>query len=190
MKREPHIAKLPITTIVARSSCPICTALREFQSNLIKHLAPEDCRHFCNAHAWVAANGTPAEAIATIFLKAITDPEWTPASPVPEQCDVCRKMHKEKERRLDEIAEQFREPRSRSWLHDYGMLCSRHGRELVLKLPENSRKSLQELMTRNTAEIAEILEDFLQEVKKGSHAGGGVLGRAAEFLVAQRGIES
>jgi len=189
MKRESHIARLPITSIVARSSCPICTALREFQNNLIKHLAPEDCRYFCNAHAWMAANGTPAEAIATIFLKAITDPEWTSASPVPEQCDVCRQMHGEKERRLDEITGQLREPRTRSWLHDYGMLCSRHGREVALKLPENLQKSVRELMARNSAEITEILEEFLQQVRKGSHAGGGVLGRAAEFLVAQRGIE-
>jgi hypothetical protein len=30
----------------------------------------------------------------------------------------------------------------------------------------------------------------LQHAKTGDHTGGGVLGRAAEYLVAQRGIES
>jgi hypothetical protein len=38
--------------------------------------------------------------------------------------------------------------------------------------------------------MIEILEGFLKGVEEGSHIGGGVLGRAAEFLVAQRGIES
>lgn len=190
MKRQSHIEKLPITTIVARSSCPICTALREFQNVLIRRLAPDDCRRFCNTHAWLAANGAPAEAIAMIFLKAIANSEWKPASPMPEECDLCNKMHEEKERRLEQIAARLREPRSRSWLHDYGMLCSRHGREIAARLPQDAQEGVRKLLARNTDEIVEILEDFLDQVRKGSHAGGGVLGRAAEFLVAQRGIES
>ena len=39
-----------------------------------------------------------------------------------------------------------------------------------------------------SGEIAETLEDFLGRAQAGDHAGGGILGRAAEFLVAQRGI--
>jgi hypothetical protein len=190
MKREAHVARLPITTIAARSSCAICVALREFQSDLVKHLQPDDCKHFCNTHAWVVANSAPAESVATIFLRAIANPEWRPAAPVRSQCDLCRKMYEEKESRLNEIAEQVRDPKLRSWLHDCGMLCARHGREVMTKVPEDLQVSIQELMVRNGGEIVEILGDFLQQVKKGSHVGGGVLGRAAEFLVAQRGIES
>jgi hypothetical protein len=190
MKREVHPARLPITTIVARTSCPICAALREFQNDLVKHLMPDDCRRFCNAHAWVAANSAPAKAVATIFLEAIANPEWRPAAPVPGQCDLCMKINEEKEVRLREIAEQLRQPRLRSWLHDYGILCSRHGREVMAKAPEDLQRNIQELMARNSREMAETLEGFLQRVETGSHVGGGVLGRAAEFLVAQRGIES
>ncbi|MGH9687070.1 MAG: hypothetical protein ACRD5K_08280 [Candidatus Acidiferrales bacterium] len=128
--------------------------------------------------------------MAAIFLKAILDPAWRPASPLPEECDLCNRMHKEKERRLVEIAQQLQQPRLRSWLHDNGMLCSRHGHEVMARLPEPLQKSIQELITRNSGDMVELLEDFLQRVKQGSHSGGGVLGRAAEFLVAQRGIES
>jgi hypothetical protein len=190
MKRETHAARTPITAIVARSSCAICVALREFQNDLVKHLSLNDCAHFCNTHAWLVANSTPAESVATIFLKAIANAEWRPAAPVPEECDVCMKMCEEKELRLDEIAEQLHDPKLRSWLHEYGTICSRHGREVMAKLPEDLQGSIQELMTRNRGEIVEILGDFLQQAKKGNHAGGGILGRAAEFLVAQRGIES
>jgi hypothetical protein len=190
MKREADAARTPITAIVARSSCSICVALREFQNDLVKHLSSNDCVFFCNTHAWVVANSAPAESVATIFLKAIANPEWRPAASVPNECDVCRKMYEEKELRLDEISEQLRDPKLRSWLHDFGTLCSRHGREVMAKLPQDLQGSIRELITRNSGEIVEMLGDFLQQVKKGSHAGGGVLGRAAEFLVAQRGIES
>jgi hypothetical protein len=190
MKQEAHAPKLPITSIATRNACPVCVALREFQNDLLKNLKPEECQRFCNTHGWVIANSAPGQAVASIFLRAIANPAWRPASPVPEECDLCRAMHGEKEMRLGEVVEQLREPRLRSWLHDYGMLCSRHGREVMGKLPEDLQKSIQELIARNSGEIVDILQDYLRRVKQGSNVGGGVLGRAAEFLVAQRGIES
>jgi len=188
MNSETHAARLPITTIVARTSCPICAALKEFQNDLVKHLGPEECRHFCNAHAWLVAKSAPAESVATILLKAIANPEWRPAAPVPDQCDVCKKMNEEKELRLHEIAEQLRQPKLRSWLQEYGILCLRHGRDVMAKVPADLQGSIQELMARNSREMVETLERFLKGTETGSHVGGGVLGRAAEFLVAQRGI--
>jgi hypothetical protein len=190
MKHEVHTTKLSITSIAARNACPVCVALREFQNELLKHLRPEECHRFCNTHGWVVANSAPAESAVTIFLNAVLSQTWRPASPVSDECDLCNRMQEEKERRLGEIVDQLQEPRLRSWLHDYGMLCSRHGRDVMAKLPEPLQKSVQELITSNRREIAETLEDFLQRVKQGSHVGGGVLGRAAEFLVAQRGIET
>lgn len=182
--------RLSITSIATRNTCPVCVALRDFQNDLLKHLKPEDCQRFCNTHGWVVANSAPAESVVAIFLKAILDPTWRPASPIPGECDLCGRIHKEKERRLGEIVKQLHEPPIRSWLHDHGTLCSRHGREVMAKLPERLQRSVQELIVRNGAEIVGILEGFLERVKQGSHSGGGVLGRAAEFLVAHRGIES
>jgi len=190
MKYRAHASKLSITSIATRNSCSVCVALREFQNDLLKHLVPQECRRFCNTHGWLAANSAPADSVVTIFLQAILNPDWRPAAPVPEQCDLCRKIHEEKVMRLDEIAQQFREPKLRSWLHDHGTLCSRHGHEVMAKLPEPLRDSVQEIMARNGGEIVEVLEGFLERLKEGSHSGGGVLGRAAEYLVGQRGIES
>ncbi|MGA7921687.1 MAG: hypothetical protein WCA38_18650 [Candidatus Acidiferrales bacterium] len=45
-------------------------------------------------------------------------------------------------------------------------------------------------MSRKARELEQELQEFLQHAKTGDHTGGGVLGRAAEYLVAQRGIES
>jgi hypothetical protein len=44
------------------------------------------------------------------------------------------------------------------------------------------------MLQRTIAELNQELEAFLEHTKSGMHTGGGVLGRAAEFLVAQRGI--
>jgi hypothetical protein len=190
MKTGTNTAKLPITSIVARGSCPICTALREFQTDMLKKLLPTGCARLCNTHAWAVANSAPAESVATIFLGALANPHWRASAPVPDDCDLCKKMQAEKEARLNEIAQQLSHPKLRDWLHDYGMLCSRHSHEAMARLPDDLQKSVQEVVVRNAGELAEALGEFLEQVKKGSHAGGGVLGRAAEFLVAQRGIES
>jgi hypothetical protein len=45
-------------------------------------------------------------------------------------------------------------------------------------------------MSQKAGELEQQLRVFLQQAKKGEHAGGGILGRAAEYLVAQRGVES
>lgn len=189
MKPETETERLPITTIVTSTSCPICVALREFQNSWAKHLLPRECRQFCNTHAWVVANSAPAESAATIFLRAIRDHEWKPGRPSPEHCDFCKRMNEEKEARLNEFVKGLQDEKLRKWLHDYGMVCSRHGREAVAKLPENLRDSMQELMARSSNEMAETLRNFLQQGKKGNHSGGGILGHAAELLVALRGIE-
>lgn len=190
MKQEAHAAKLSITSIATRNACPVCIALREFQSDLLRHLKPEECERFCSAHGWLVANSAPGESVAVIFLRAIANRAWRPASPLTTECDLCKKMHDEKEKRLLEVVEQFREPRLRSWLQDYGMLCSRHAREVMAKVPEALRESIQEVIERNSEEITEVLGEYLQRVKQGNRGGGGVLGRAAEFLFAHRGIET
>jgi len=190
MRRPASAAKTPITNIATRTSCAVCTALKEFQNRMLKRLTPTECRQFCNGHGWMVANSTPAESAAAIFLTALADADWKPAAPVGERCDICQKMGEEKEKRLCEVAEQLRDLKVHSWFHDNGMLCSRHGREVMAKLPEEVRENVQELLARNEEEVIELLEDYLGHAKSGSHAGGGVLGRAAEFLLSQRGIEA
>jgi hypothetical protein len=155
MKPKATASRLPITSIATRTACAACTALKEFQNNLLlKRLSSNECRRFCNSHGWMVANSTPAESAVTIFLAAMASPDWQPAALVGEECDICRQVHEEKGTRLSEVVEQLRDLKTHSWFHDNGM------------------------------------EDYLERLKSGAHAGRGVLGRAVEFLVAQRGIET
>jgi len=182
--------RLPISTIVAKGTCPICAALKEFQNDFAKTLPARECGRFCNLHAWVIANSAPAESAATIFLESIRNPHWEPSPPNPDKCDFCKRMEVEKQTRIKQILEELGRPGLRSWLHEHGMLCFRHGTELIGKLPEALQKTVEEGMSRKARELERELQEFLQHAKAGDHTGGGVLGRAAEYLVAQRGIES
>ncbi len=190
LKAATEIAKLPVNKTLAAGGCPICTALKDFQSYFLKNLRAYECGRICNLHAWVVANSSPAESVATMFLESMRNPRWRPSAPNPSDCDICKRMEIEKQTRLTEIVEEFDEARLREWLGENGMLCSRHSRELIEKLPKPLHKAVQEKMSQKEGELEQQLRAFLQQAKKGDHAGGGVLGRAAECLVAQRGIES
>ncbi|HTS57289.1 MAG TPA: hypothetical protein VMH03_07070 [Terriglobales bacterium] len=47
---------------------------------------------------------------------------------------------------------------------------------------------ISEIVERTRSELKQELGAFLEQAVRGDHAGGGVLGRAAEFLVSQRGL--
>ena len=55
-------------------------------------------------------------------------------------------------------------------------------------VPLRLRTLVDEIVERNRAELEQELETFLEQLKHGIHEGGGLLGRAAEFLVGQRGL--
>ena len=50
------------------------------------------------------------------------------------------------------------------------------------------RTLADEIIERNRVELEQELETFLEQLKHGIHEGGGLLGRAAEFLIGQRGL--
>lgn len=190
MSPENAASRLPIAQIVAKGSCPICAALKEFQTNLLKGLRTNECARLCNLHGWAVAHAAPAESAVAIFLEAVANPDWKPSAPNPTECDLCKRIQSEKEIRLKEIMQELYRPKLREWLHEHGMLCCRHGRELIERMPNAMQKGIEEIMARNVGELQQELNEFLQQVRKGDHAGGGILGRAAEYLVARRGIEN
>jgi len=190
MKIGSSATRLPISNIVAKGTCPICAALREFQNYFAKNLRASECVCFCNLHAWVIANSAPAASVATAFLQSMRNPQWVPSMPSPSDCDFCKRMEIEKQTRMTEIIEELDRPAWRDWWHEHGMLCFRHGHELIHKMPQELRHTVEETLSRKARELEQELQEFLQHAKTGDHTGGGVLGRAAEYLVAQRGIES
>jgi hypothetical protein len=53
-------------------------------------------------------------------------------------------------------------------------------------VPLRFRTVIGDVVERNRSELRGELEVFHEQLKHGMHAGGGLLGRVAEFLVGQR----
>ena len=74
------------------------------------------------------------------------------------------------------------------WIERYGTVCRFHGKQLIAMLPEREAAVIASLIAHNEDELKESLRTFMAKIGPGKHAGGGILGRGAEFLVAQRGL--
>ncbi len=115
-----------------------------------------------------------------MFLNALKSKEWSAHSPSPSSCIVCKKIHEEETLRIKEASEELKTLTVGPWLKDHAKFCVRHLSATKGIMSEATRKAIDE----SAICTASALEKELQQAKLGNHAGGGLLGRAAEFLVA------
>lgn len=189
MRAQAAFERLPISSLAVKGSCPVCCAVKYFHESLPGRFRTEAEPQLCNFHAWLLAKSAQAEVAATVFLNALRNKEriMTPAS--PSSCTGCATIHEEETERLKEVTRELeRNSLTGTWLKEHARLCLRHMLELKKQSPSSLRKTLDEMSTRGAAELELELTQFLQQARHGDHSGGGVLGRAAEFLVGQRGI--
>jgi hypothetical protein len=188
MKTEAASERTPIERTAVKGSCPVCAAVKHFQESLLTNLRTEKDARLCNVHAWTLAKSAPAEVAASVFLNALKFKEWSAHFPSPSSCMVCKKIHEEEIARIKDLSEEFKSSTLGQWLKDHAKFCVRHLNTTKGMVSGTVQKAIEESASCTASELEKELEEFLQQAKRGNHAGGGVLGRAAEFLVAQRGI--
>jgi hypothetical protein len=189
MKAQVAFERLPISSLAVKGNCPVCGAVKHFQESLPGRLSAEAQPQLCNFHAWLLAKSAQAEVAASLFLNALRVKERIATSTSPSPCAGCGKIHEEEVERLKEVTRELeRNSLTGMWLKEHARFCLRHTLELKKQVSESLWKALDEMSTRGAAELELELREFLQQARQGDHSGGGVLGRAAEFLVAQRGI--
>ena len=188
MKTHATPERLPIARLTVKGGCPVCAAVKHFQESLPGHLQAEGQTQLCNFHAWSLAKSAPAEVAASLFLDALRAKEWEASLASPSSCSACKKIHDEEVVRLKEVTTELERPPMAVWLQQHATFCLRHIHELKKLVPAPLQKMVEKLRIKNKAEVEAELEEFLRHARQGNHTGGGVLGRAAEFLVAQRGI--
>jgi hypothetical protein len=188
MKAEAASERLPIARLAVKGGCPVCAAVKHFQESLPGHLQAEGQTQLCNFHAWLLAKSAPAEVAASLFLDALRAKESDTSAASTPSCIACKKIHEEEITRLKEVTRELERPPMAVWLQQHATFCLRHIHELKTRVPATLQKIVEKLRIKNKMELEAELEEFLQQARKGDHTGGGVLGRAAEFLVAQRGI--
>lgn len=89
---------------------------------------------------------------------------------------------------MAELVTQMERSSFREWMLPQGCFCRKHGEQISTLAPPHLRAAIASILERYSRELGEELEDYLKHLEHRDRSGGGVLGRAAEFLVAQRGI--
>jgi hypothetical protein len=183
-----------VSQAITKGACPICGILKDFQWTLAAIARPQAALRLCNFHTWALARSrggslersTPGESVSSVFLEMLSD---SPAGKVSSyDCALCHRVREEEVIRLRELAQQFRRPMFVQWMKTQGSLCLDHAGKLKEFIPLRYRALVDEVVERNRTELRQELEALHEQLKQGVHAGGGLLGRVAEFLVGQRGL--
>ncbi len=184
MKSETVSPKLAIAQALAKGSCPVCSVLKHFVDELVENLGSDQATSACKTHTWALAKAAPAEAAVASFLKTIE----ARGSDELSRCGICVQKDHEESERLDELAAEMEHRRMLDWFGRYGSLCLEHAEKLRKHVPEQLRPVVDQIVARNVAELQEQLSSYREQVREGHRAGGGLLGRAAEFVAGQRGL--
>jgi len=177
-------ARLTIAQALAKGSCPVCSVLKQFLGELVEDLKPAGATNVCKTHTWALANAAQAETVVTVFLRTMEGRLLNE----PQGCDICAQMEKEEGIRVDELACEMEHSRMLEWFERHGSLCLEHAAKLRKHMPEQLRPLVDQIVMRNVAELQQQLRTYREQVREGHRAGGGLLGRAAEFLAGQRGL--
>ncbi len=193
MKAEALTPGANVSQGLNKGVCPICGILKDFQWTLVDTTRPQADVRVCNFHGWALARSraklsrsTPGESVTTVFLEMLKPPLVGKVN--SEECTLCHRVVEEEVTRLRELAQKLQGTMFAQWMKSQGSLCLEHSRKVKEFVPLRLRTLVDEIVERNRAELQQELESFLEQLKHGIHEGGGLLGRAAEFLVGQRGL--
>lgn len=193
MKTEDTSVGASINQALIKGTCPVCSILKDFQWTLVETARPQPDLRLCNFHGWAMARSrgklsrsTPGETVTNVFLEMLKKPLAGKVS--SDECSLCRRVLEEEVARLRELAQKLQATMFAQWMKTQGTLCLDHAEKVKEFVPLRLRTVVDEVVERNRAELQEELETFREQLRHGIHEGGGLLGRAAEFLVGQRGL--
>jgi hypothetical protein len=186
VKADALAHEISVGQALVTGACPICGVLKEFQAALAERVQVRADLCLCNFHTWLLARLAPANGAAAVYLKLLADSPAVKAEAA--DCTFCRRILEEEKLRLRELVKEMQRAMFVEWMKSQGSLCLNHARKLHDHAPLKMRRLIDEIVERTRAELKQELGDFLEHAKQGDHTGGGILGRAAEFLVSQRGL--
>jgi hypothetical protein len=167
--------------------CPFCRFLKEFQAARLQSPKDVEIHHVCNFHAWGLAAVRDAPAAAEVFLGLVGEP--TPSSSDNAACDICVEVMAEEDLRIREFVSCVDRAEVLHWLKANAVLCISHGMKLRRKLPLILTPRIDAIISGYRQQLTSELMQ-LREEKQPDRVGWGALGRAAEFLISQRGLRA
>ena len=174
-----------ILQVLHDSGCPFCKFLKEFQASRLQNRSEAETHRLCNFHAWGLAAVQDAPIAAQAFIGILNEPETNAST--AESCNVCDEVRAEEDLRIRELATCLHRPDVANWLRTEATLCIPHATKLRLQLPPVLASRLDAMVRGYRQQLKEELDQLRNEPGL-DRIGWGALGRAAEFLVSQRGL--
>lgn len=173
-----------IKQALGESGCPFCRFMKNYQAALLQDPAENKIHHLCSFHTWGLA-ATQGAASAARLLMNLLEKEMYPAEMAT--CDICVLLEIEEDRRIREFISLLNHNRVAQWLRTQPILCVPHGTNLKQGLPQATALAINSIMDKYrgylVCELRRLHEEYQPDAAK-----WGVLGHAAEFLIAQRGL--
>ncbi|HTW47207.1 MAG TPA: hypothetical protein VMD92_04620 [Acidobacteriaceae bacterium] len=186
-RHRQHAVYHSILPVLHEPGCPFCRLLREFQADRLQRHGEGELHHLCNFHVWGLAAAQEAPVAARIFMRLVD--EAAPLSNGSAACDVCTEILQEEELRIRELISCLQRAEATHWFRSNLTLCIPHGLKLRRKLPAvlipRVDSAIESYRQQLTADLEHLREELMP---KSERVGWGAVGRAAEFLVSQRGL--
>ncbi len=172
---------------IQEEPCKICRALKEFQSDYVDMLGRRMPRSLCNFHTWLVAKVAEAGVAADVLLRMLEHALKDDSTGA--DCSLCAWIVQEEDRELGEFAQDLNKPEYLRRLRERGGLCIPHARKLFDLVPNGLRGEITLALQRQATELRRELVTLSRNAKAGIATHAGLLGRAAEYLVANRGLD-
>jgi hypothetical protein len=141
----------------------------------------------CNFHTWLVAKVGEAGAAAEAMLRMLEHPFKEGSARA--DCSLCAWIVLEEEKKLAEFAQDLYKPELLQRLRERGGLCIPHGRTLFNRVPNGLPDEIILALQRQAVELRRELVTLSRNAKDGITTHAGLLGRTAECLVANRGLD-
>ena len=174
-----------ILQVLHEPGCPFCKFLKEFQAGRLQNSSDVEIRRLCNFHAWGLAAVQDAPAAAQAFIGILNEPGSNANE--SHDCDVCNEVEAEEDLRIRELATCLHRSDIADWLRTEAVLCIPHATKLRRQLPPVLASRIDAIVQNCRRHLKEELNQLRREPSS-DRSGWGALGRAAEFLVSQRGL--
>ena len=182
------VAHQSIEEVLYEPGCPLCRFLKDFQAIHLQKDSAKEIHNLCNFHTWGLAAVQDAPAAAEVFIRLLNNDAEQPAGE-KLACDVCRKVEAEEELRIRELVTLLGKPQVLHWLRMEAVFCMPHATKLHQKVSLILAPRISTIITNYRQQLKDELLQLRDEPGR-DRSGWGALGRAAEFLVAQRGLRT
>lgn len=174
-----------VLDLLSEPGCPFCRFLKDYQAARLQKHSEQGVRRLCNFHTWGLAAVQNALTAAGTFLNLIEAAAAATDDETP--CDICHQVSAEEELRIREFVSCIHRTSVSDWLRRDAVLCFPHGAKLRRQVQPVVAARIDTIIENYRQQLMQEL-DILRNTPEADRPGWGSLGRAAEFLVSQRGL--